>query len=136
MTNRLIVALHNRPESIEVTNQPLAIVDFPIERRMPVLAIESFPSFRKPPAKVLVTAITNEFKKVAITNQRLVDGEVLYEHLVLGLLVVKSKLLGVRWPGTALVKPTSRLRARVNGLTVSQPHQPALDFRHAFNTHD
>src|SRR4030095_6616843 len=82
---------------------PSAFLTSPVGGRMPVLAIHSFPTFRKPPAKVLVSAVSNEVQKFPVTDRRFVDRKIFYENLVLWLLIIKRELPGGWCPGTALV---------------------------------
>src|SRR5262249_31019758 len=75
----------------KISNQPLAVVQFPVKRRLPMFAFDSFPAFRKPPAKVLIAAVAHEFEKLAIGDQCAIDREVWYEDAMRRLLVIESK---------------------------------------------
>src|SRR5215208_7012353 len=79
-------------ETGKVSNHPFAVMQFPVQRRAPLLAIYSLPTFRKPPAEVLIPAVLNEFEKLSVADHGLIDCVVLERHLVRGLLIVKSKL--------------------------------------------
>src|ERR1700752_941576 len=71
-------------------------MQFPVKRRPPLFAIDRFPTFGKPPTKVLIATIVNELEKVADTDRGFVDCEVLEENLMRGFLVVECKLVGTR----------------------------------------
>src|SRR6185503_21084645 len=101
----------------EVANHPLAVVKLPIHRRAPVFAVDCFPTFRKPPAKVFISALAHEFEVIAVADERAVDGEVASEDLVRRLLVVPGKFVFVRVP-------------------VAQPKQATFDFSHTFDFAD
>src|ERR1051326_2342437 len=75
----------------EGANHPFAVVQLPVKRCAPLFAIDRFPAFGKPPAKVLIAAVVDEFEKLAVADWRFVDGEVLEEHLVRRLLVGKGE---------------------------------------------
>src|SRR5690349_20478573 len=95
----------------EVANQPFVIVEFPIERRLPVFAFDRFPTFGKPPAEVLVAAVVDEVEVFAVGDGRAIDGEVLQEDLMRRFLVVPRKSLSLK----------------------TQRKQATLDFRGAFD---
>src|ERR1041385_1558602 len=97
----------------EVANHPFAVVQLPVKRCAPLFAIDRFPAFGKPPAKVLIAAVVDEFEKLAVADWRFVDGEVLDENLVRRFLVVKGE-----W-GFVLI--------------ISKPDEAASDVGHAFN---
>src|SRR6476619_7050532 len=104
MTSRLIFALRNRTKPIKVADEPFAVVNFPVERRMPVFTVHCFPSFRKPPTKVLVSTVSNESQELRVTHRRSVNRKIFYEDLMLRLFIIKPERLGVRCPRTALVQ--------------------------------
>src|SRR5919205_1293989 len=77
----------------EVADHPLAVMQFPVERRLPMFAVDCLPTFGKPPAEVLIAAVVDELEKVSVTDWSLVDREILKEDLMRGLLVIKCKSL-------------------------------------------
>src|SRR5689334_19268231 len=95
----------------KVANHPFVIVQLPIKRRAPLFAIDCFPAFGKPPVKVLIATVVDEFEKVAVADGSFVDQEVLDEDLVLRFLVVERK-----WS-----------RARSVSAVVAEPDQSTFD---------
>ena len=93
MRDRLVRFAFDRMQTSEVANHPLVVVQFPVKRRAPLFAIDNFPAFGKPPAKVLITAVADELEKVAVADQRAVERVVLQENLVRRLFVVESEIV-------------------------------------------
>src|ERR1051326_8742086 len=75
----------------EVANHPFAVVQLPGKRCAPLFAIDRFPAFGKPAAKVLIAAVVDEFENLAVAHWRFVDGEVVDENLVRRFLIVKGE---------------------------------------------
>jgi len=75
----------------KVANHPFAVLQFPVKRRAPLFAIDCFPAFGKPPAKVFVATLVDKFEKVAVADRGFVDREVMDENLVRWLFVVEGK---------------------------------------------
>src|SRR5882762_450511 len=110
----------------EVSDEPLTVMLFPVERRLPFFTIDRLPTFREPPAKVLVAAVAYEFKKLSVTYESLIDGKILQEDLVRGLFIVESKIIVAAFE--------SVLRSW-SGSCVAKPKQASFDFRHPFDCH-
>src|SRR5882672_8007198 len=124
MRNRLAGFAFGQMQTGKIANQPLAVVQFPVKWSAPRVAINNFPAFRKPPAKILVTTIAEKLQIVAVADQRAVEGVVLKENPVRGLFVVE---------GEVVIRRTEDCGLRTVDLCgVSQPEKSACDFRHAF----
>src|SRR6185437_2275874 len=91
--NRFVFLARCRMETAEVSNHPLALVQFPVKRRAPSLGVDCCPTFGKPPAEVLITAVVDEFEKIAVADWSFVDGVILQEDLMRGLLVIESEIV-------------------------------------------
>src|SRR5258708_20706069 len=92
----------------EVSDEPLTVLLLPVKRRLPFFTIDSLPTFREPPAKVLIAAITYEFNKLSVADESLIDGKILQEDLGRWLFIVESKLpFGVLRLVVPLVSPTT-----------------------------
>src|SRR5206468_10596122 len=70
---------------------PLAIMLFPIERRLPILLLDFLPTGGIPPAKILITAGVNKFEIVFIAHGSAVEQEVLQKDLMFRLLVIERE---------------------------------------------
>src|SRR5687767_5887130 len=114
-------------ETAEISDQPFAIMRFPVKGRPPVFTIYNFPAFRKPPAKILVAIVANELQVITVCHEGTVECVVRHKNLVRRLLVVECKVVITRGfdlgPWTLDFGP------------VTEPEQSALDLRHAFNFH-
>src|SRR5258705_9320718 len=122
----------------EVSDEPLTVLLLPVKRPLPFFTIDSLPTFREPPAKVLIAAITYEFNKLSVADESLIDGKIRQEDVVRWLFIVESKIpFGVRRLVAALVSTTTRSTdavATVSG-SVPEPKQASFDFRHSFDCH-
>src|SRR5258705_13183208 len=120
----------------EVSDEPLTVLLLPEKRPLPFFTIDSLPTFREPPAKVLIAAITYEFNKLSVADESLIDGKILQEDLVRWLFIVESKIpFGVRRLVAALVSTTTRSTQAVASGSVPEPKQASFDFRHPFDSH-
>src|SRR6266404_1199400 len=121
----------------EVSDEPLTVLLLPVKRRLPFFTIDSLPTFREPPAKVLITAVAHEFEKLSVADESLINGKILQEDLVRWLFIVESKIpFGVRRLVAALVSTTTRSTdavATASG-SVPEPKQASFDFRHPFDS--
>src|SRR5882724_13642243 len=114
-------------QATEIADHPFIVVQFPIQRRRPMFAVDSFPAFGKPPAEVLVAAVAHELQKVTVTDRSAVDGKILQEYLMRGFFIVESEVMVRRtlvfglW---SLVLPT-----------VTEPEQSALNLGHTGDFH-
>src|SRR4051794_16458853 len=95
----------------EVANQPLTVVEFPVEWCLPVFLFDRFPTFGEPPAEVLITAVAHEIEVFAVSDQSFIDLKVLQEDLVSWFLVVPRKISSL----------------------VTQPKESAFDVGHALD---
>src|ERR1051325_11804796 len=114
-------------QSGKVTNHPLTVVLFPVQRRLPMLRVDPFPTGCMPPAKVLIAAVLNEFEVIANTHRRAIDREVFQENLVCGLLVIPRERWERRHPclrstGT----PPGAFYALPHGRATAPPRVPKL----------
>ena len=75
----------------EITDQPFPIVKLPVKRRFPLLLVDRLPTFRKPPAIIVVAAAAHELEKLRVTDKRAIESEILQENLVRRLLIIKSE---------------------------------------------
>src|SRR5699024_2844826 len=115
--NRFVFFTRCGMEAAEVSNHPLAVVQFPVHRRAPLFAVDCCPSFRKPPAEVLITAVVDEFEKVAVADWSFVERVVLEEDLMPRLLIIECEVVR-----------TVRARA-----VVTNSKKSTLNLSHAFN---
>src|SRR5438132_2783229 len=76
----------------KVANHPFTVALLPIQRRLPMLQTNFFPTGGMPPAKISIATRVDEFKIVAIANRRAIDKEVFEEDFVLRLFVIESEL--------------------------------------------
>src|SRR5688500_523516 len=107
----------------KVSNDPFAVVEFPVKRCAPVFAVDGLPAFRKPPAKVFVTTVVNELKEIPIADRSFIDREVPKKHLVCRLFVVEGKLQGTCFG------------LRVLLFVFVEPNQSTFSFRNPIKLH-
>src|SRR5215831_9391191 len=109
--------------STKITNQPFALVLFPVQRCLPGFGVHLFPTGRMPPAKVPVTTVVHELEIVADTNQCPIDLKIFEPNFVSRLLIVPGKRErtppGVRFTGMPAATFKSQLK------------QPAFNFNRA-----
>src|SRR6185503_1798056 len=63
-------------ETGKVSDHPLAVMEFPVKRCLPVFAFDCFPAFGKPPAEVLISTVADEFEKVTVGHEGFIEREI------------------------------------------------------------
>src|ERR1700694_3672289 len=127
-------------KSGKVSDHPLVVVEFPVKRCMPLFTIYRFPTFTKPPAKILIAIVANALKQIAIAHERAVEGKGLEKNLMRGLFVVEREVVvfGVRRLdaafGSVAIDALPDGRATAPSI-LAQPRQSAFNLCHAFNLH-
>src|ERR1041385_2429816 len=115
----------------KIPNHPLAVVWFPIQRRLPKFGVSLSPAGGMPPAKIAVAAVVHELKIIADTDQRAIDFKIFEPNLVLRPLVVPGELVvfGVRRLAATFTHALPNGRATAP-LRISQFKQSTLNLNH------
>src|SRR5436190_8694213 len=101
MRHRFIGFVFNSVKTPEVSDHPIETVQFPVQWRLPGLAMKAFPAFGKPPAKIRIAPVEYEFQILAVADRHPVNRKVLHKDSVIRILIVEGEFI------TSMPKPES-----------------------------